>query len=669
MPDRPPAIRRLLRGKTLVALILLLIAVAGSLSDLLRRVDHLVFDFAQSVFPQVVPDDLIVVAIDESSLDRVGRWPWPREVHARLLDILCASRPVAVGFDIAFSEPQSVAADTVLSEAIRRCGNVVLPLVLERTSVGGQIVESPPIARLREASAGFGRVGVRIDEDGMVRSVDLYEGIGDATWPLFAEELLRVGNIPRTGTGLMSGDKAASVDTKDGFVSNSGLVQAGRRRLQFVGPPGAFRHVSFADVLDGRIAPATIAQKTLVIGATATGLGDLFSTPVSAYAQPMAGVEIQANVWAGLRAGTLVRELPPERVVLYSMLLALVPLLWLPRLMPSAALLVSLLWLFVPIAISVLAQAFMHVWFPAMGAVLAGLFAYPLWGWQRLEAARELLDSELQELRAAVPGHSADAGNRRAMGRMGFEQRIAWVQAARQRVQFLEEQRKEALAFISHDLRAPLAAAVQRLESGTDCRPDQLLPSILRAQEMAQDFLQLARAEALHERDMRSLDLGSVLHQAVDEVYGLARGRGLRIERLLPDEPVWIRGDFQAIERCAINLLQNALTYAPPGSLIAIGLDRVAATEDSESVRVRFWVENDSTDWNKDDSARLFEKFRRGGPPDGPRAAGGSGLGLYYVRTVADKHGGWAGADGLAGRVRFWVELPLDLTSVDDPQI
>lgn len=64
-------------------------------------------------------------------------------------------------------------------------------------------------------------------------------------------------------------------------------------------------------------------------------------------------------------------------------------------------------------------------------------------------------------------------------------------------MQHLEEQRREVLAFISHDLRVPLANAVQQLENGTDYRSEQLLPPLRRAQSMAQDFLRLARAEAL----------------------------------------------------------------------------------------------------------------------------------------------------------------------------
>ncbi len=643
---------RSLRERLVVASVMLVIALAVSLSDALVRVDHLIFDLGQRLARTPPAADLVLVTVDEDSLGRLGRWPWPRETHARLLNTLCAAGPAAVGLDIAFSEPQLPVADAALAAAVRRCGNVVLPLVIETAGVGRQIVESPPILLLRDAAAGLGRVGIRIDEDGMVRGVDLYEGLGVAAWPLFAWELLRVAGMATAPSGR-----------EEGALDSYGLVQHGRRRIQFAGSPGTFTRLSYIDVLEGRATPALIAGRTVIVGATAVGLGDLFPTPVSAQAQPMAGVEIQANVWSGLRSGTLVRDVDPAYGALIVGLLALAPLLWLPRLMPSAALVASLLWLAVPVLLSLGTQIFLQWWFSPMGAVLAGLLAYPLWSWQRLEAARRHLDSELRELRGALPeAPGADTAFPSA-GEKGFEQRIAWVQSARQRVQDLEAQRREILAFISHDLRSPLASVVQRLENDPECTPAQLLPSLLRAQTMAQDFLRLARAEALERRDMKTLDLVSVLHQAADELYAAAHSRRMRIERRLPDDPVWIVADFEAVERCAINLLQNAVTHGLAGSPIILGLDL-------EPHSVRFWVENDGAQVDAVQLTHLFEKFRRGGVCGrGDCSAGGAGLGLYYVRTVAGRHGGQAGAESSGGTIRFWVALPSAVqdAKLDDP--
>ena len=656
MPDPLAEARRPKRSLLIVALALMLIALTGSLNSAFRRLDNLVFDLGQSFVRKAIPDDIVLVAVDEASLARLGRWPWSREIHARLIDTLCAAHPAAIGFDIAFSEAQSLAADQALARAIRRCGKVVLPLVLEGAYGGQPVIESPPIPALRNAVAGIGRVGVRIDEDGMVRSVDLGEGVGLAAWPLFASELLRVsGKIPSTLPPAMA--RTPDQTQAGGF----GLVQEERRRLCFAGPPGTFPRLSYVDVIDGRIGPAAVAGKTVIVGATAIGLGDFFPTPVSADALPMAGVEVQANIWWGLRSGTLIRELPTRIAALFSVLLALIPLLWLPRLMPSTALFASLLWMGAPVALSVGALSVLKLWFPPAGVVLSALFAYPLWSWQRLESARRYLDFELRELGGVISGAKGEGATPEAPGKMGFEQRIAWVQAARQRVKHLEEQRREVQAFISHDLRVPLANAVQWLENDASAGSAHLLPSLRRAQAMAQDFLRLARAEALDRRDMKILDLAAVLHQAADELYTASAQRGMRIERRLPDDPLWVMGDFESIERCAINLLQNAATYGLPNSSIILGAELVHRQEEDLNF-VRFWVENEAETIHPEEFAKLFEKFRRGQQhtEPGKHRNSGSGLGLYYVRTVAERHDGQSGVEGgVNGKIKFWVELPL----------
>lgn len=70
-----------------------------------------------------MPDDVLIVAIDEDSLDQLGRWPWSRDRHARLLRTLCASGPAVVAIDIAFSEKSDEPfADAALAAAIGASG-------------------------------------------------------------------------------------------------------------------------------------------------------------------------------------------------------------------------------------------------------------------------------------------------------------------------------------------------------------------------------------------------------------------------------------------------------------------------------------------------------------------------------------------------------------------
>ena len=649
----PLAVTRYLHSEALrVALLLALIAVSISGSGLLVRIDHLIFDVGQRLNRRAAPGDVLIIAIDEDSLDRLGRWPWPRDQHARLLQALCASKPAAIAVDIAFSEPSSdPLADALLAKALADCGNVVLPLVIEATRVGGQLLESPPISRLAAVAAGMGRTAVRLDEDGIARAVDLREGVGAATWPLLAEEVLRIARqLPAQANAI-----AAPVTP---LVAKHELLRDQSRRIEFVGPPGTVPRLSYVNLLEGQIAPAVFADKIVLVGATAIGLGDFLPTPLSALGQPMPGVEVLANVLISMRDGRLISILPMAPTLLLAALLAGVPMLWLRRLMPLPGLLASSAWVLVLGAACALLPSVAQLWFAPAGALFAALFAFPLWSWRRLEAARRHLDQELRQLRAILPESQATQAFPAEIRRLDFEQRIAWVQAAQRSMQALEAQRNEALAFISHDLRTPLASAVSQLESPDGCAPENLLPSLRRALGMAQAFLWLARAEALERRQMKELELTAVLEQAADELYALARQRQVSLVRQLPEAPVWITGDFQSLERCAINLLHNALTYAPAGTQVSIGIDLPVAGE------VIFWVANAGPPLSGEQLDRLFQRFSRGDQVAVNPSS--TGLGLYFVRTVAERHGGEAGVTCVAGTVRFWVRLAAAVVAAND---
>ena len=630
-----------LRERGVVALVLFVVALAVTFSDVFARIDHLVFDFGQRLGQRLATDDVVIVAVDEESLARIGRWPWSRSVHARALQAICRSDPAVVGFDVAFSEPgPERAADADLANAVADCRRVVLPLVIETAHVGGQLLESPPIPGLAAAAAGIGRVGVRLGEAGIARSVDLREGVGVASWPLFAAELLRV-------SGRQSVPPVLAVPSV-GEVHE--LVRQDERRIAYAGPPGSIPRISFAQVLDGNVPRATFAGKTVLIGATAVGLGDFLPTPVSARAQPMPGVEVQGNVFLSLRDGRLSRPLPLWASALCCAVLALLPLLWLPRLMPLAGLGASLCWMLLLVGGSAWQAAWLPVFIAPSGAFAAGLLAFPLWSWHRLEAARRHLDQELRRLAERLGADRAVSAD--AVQRMGFEERIASVQAAQNRLQTLEMQRNEALAFISHDLRTPLASVVQRLESEPLVASTKLLPSLRRTQAMAQDFLHTARAEALEPERMAELDLVSLLEQAADELYPVAAAQGRKILRSLPEDPVWIKGDFAALERCAINLLQNALNYAPDGEAIRLEVN----TSGGDTGEVRFCVVNSGREFSVQERRLLFQRYQRGDGSAGQPQ--GAGLGLYFVRTVAEKHGGHADVECRDGLVCFRVSLP-----------
>jgi len=422
------------------------------------------------------------------------------------------------------------------------------------------------------------------------------------------------------------------------------------RLIDFLGPPGTLPQISYAQVLEGRFPRGLFNGKIILVGATAVGLGDSLSTPASGLAQPMPGVEIQANILLNLRYERLIKPVPPVLVHGFSAFLALIPLLFLRRLMPLFAMLATMLWVFTLVLTFAALPVYAQMWFGPSGAVIAGLSAFPLWSWRRLESARSHLDRELLQLWECLPVGASTVLHAKRGQPMGFEQRIAWVQEAQFTLKMLEGQRNDTLAFISHDLRVPLSSAIQVLEASDSNYGVQLLPSLRRALSMAQDFLMLSKAETLTAQKFQELDLIAILQQAADELYPLSQQRGVRIISYLPDDSIWLQGDFYSLERVAINLLHNAVTHGPKGSEIGLFFER-------HSTGIIFTVENEGAPFSPYQMGHLFQRFSRGEETVGRRES--TGLGLYFVRIVVEKHGGRVDVEFAPGKVRFRVQLPL----------
>ena len=145
----------------------------------LLRVDHLVQDATTGLQKRPPHPDIVVVAIDERSIAAIGRWPWRRALHAELLRQISLQEPQAIGMDILFTEEDTVnpVDDTLLANAIRSSGRVVLPVMMQTRGTVEQAVT--PIPALASAAQTLGHVHLDIDADGITRRVFMEEGLPD----------------------------------------------------------------------------------------------------------------------------------------------------------------------------------------------------------------------------------------------------------------------------------------------------------------------------------------------------------------------------------------------------------------------------------------------------------------------------------------------------------
>ncbi|NDP59043.1 MAG: CHASE2 domain-containing protein, partial [Oxalobacteraceae bacterium] len=95
-----------LREWIALLLVMLLLAAGLGWQNGLGRIDLTLYDQLITASARPARDDIIIVAIDDYSLAELGRWPWPRELHAQLIDQLSLAQPRAIGLDVILSEPE-----------------------------------------------------------------------------------------------------------------------------------------------------------------------------------------------------------------------------------------------------------------------------------------------------------------------------------------------------------------------------------------------------------------------------------------------------------------------------------------------------------------------------------------------------------------------------------
>ena len=644
-----------LSDRLFTAIILTLIASLLAYSGLLVRFDNLHYDLGRYLTFKPAPADIVIVAIDEASLKSIGRWPWSRNVHADLINKLKQQQARVIGLDIIFSEPElsNPKADLALAEAIEKADNVVLPVLFEEPYKGSPIKQSVPLESFALHAAALGRVHVPLDADGIARSIYLWEGLGSASLQHFSQAVLEAAKELPSNLSLFP---VNTLHTKISLTKSDSLISLDERRVKFLGPPGHFRRISYINVLTGEFPAHFFKDKIVLVGATAVGMGDILPTPVSAQMQPMPGVEFHANTISAMRDSALIVNLPIWLTCLISVMLALVPLLFLPKLSPLKSLLSIVGYYFVVMVIAIAMPSLFNIWVPPASALIAILLAYPIWSWRKLESAQVYLDHALKNLHDDLALLGVDKRELEYENdKDSMRSRISNVRLASKHLRDLHGVRRDTLSFISHDLRAPLGAAIMLLNE--DDINHKHLPRIAnmlnKSLAMADSFLQSSRAEMADASKFQDLDLVSLVQQALDDVYAIAHSKKVILNTHLPDDNLWLKGDFGLLQRAVTNVLLNAVKYSPLEGMIYVELEEKNNEAILSITDAGPGIEAERID-------RLFKRFSRA--EGDHQAAGGTGLGLYFVDVTIKKHGGSVFVRSELGHgATFTLTLPLEL--------
>jgi adenylate cyclase len=362
------------------ALLMGMIVLAALFSDGLERIlAHRWFDAYQTLMPRERSSaPAVIVAVDEASLKAHGQWPWPRTVVARLMDIIAAGGPAAIGIDIIFPEAdrfspehlpdilpdldpllkkaltRQTSPDVRMAESLRRGPFVVGFAGLEegdnRPPPGMTPMKvrggdpTPHLKNFRGALRSIEIIDAAAKAKGLL-SVHIEEGIARRL-PLLSS----VGEQPVPSLGLALLQLASGTPAVDVQVGSAGIIgirigdlfipttSDGQMWVCF-GPRDGERFISAADVLAGQVDPQVFDRKLVLLGLTGIGLQDLVATPVG---ERMPGIEVHAQLLENIFENSWLNRPPVMRITEIATLglLGFILILMTPKLRPGRSALV-----------------------------------------------------------------------------------------------------------------------------------------------------------------------------------------------------------------------------------------------------------------------------------------------------------------------------------------
>lgn len=369
---------------------------------IVSQLDHIIYDWRlRLTMPGGVDDRIVILDLDEKSLQEVGRWPWPRDLMAGLVTKLFDQHQIAIlAFDIVFAEPDYSSgikrldelAERELKEAPGFAGAYAKlrpqldndglfakaikgrPVVLGyylNSDKGARVLGAIPepvlprgtfanrdvsfttwagyggnLQEFQKSAASGGHFNPLIDFDGIVRRVPMIAEYGGEYYEALSLAVMRtLLGFPKVEPGypeerVMNRSYAGLEWLKAGPLVIP-VDETASALIPFRGGKFSYRYVSLSDVVKDRVPAGSLKGRIAIVGATAPGLLDLRSTPVDSV---YPGVEIHANLIAGMLDRSIKQK--PNYIVGAEVILLFVGgialALLMPILSPLRAMLVSI---------------------------------------------------------------------------------------------------------------------------------------------------------------------------------------------------------------------------------------------------------------------------------------------------------------------------------------
>jgi len=668
------------RGIILLTAGMIGLVLAGSIRGLFQSSEWRAFDSLKRLSPKEQPDRrIVVVAINESDIQRLGKWTISDRDFARLLRHIKAQKPAAIGIDIYRDLP----VEPGHQELVEVFDST--PNLFGIAKIGGTRVAPPPAL---EAKGNVAASDFIVDADGKVRRSLVFIGDREGLGTRLALHYLQKQGVelqehdPKSLTYRLGKAIFSPLTANDGEY-NTADMGGYQTLLNYRSEASEFTTISLIDVLENRIPPGLMSDRIVLVGAFAPSLNDLYYTSYSPDLMP--GVIIHANTVSQVISAAL--DGRPLLQVTNKQLNWLWLTLWAIAGAYCGVTFRRNWWL----AITYFLTAVIMIGTTAYGALLVGWWipivtptvalmtvaiAVTVWVQaQYLRLSYLQLEDYAQNLEQKVNERTL-ALQEQILERQKAEQ---MAQAAKEIADAANRAKSEFLANMSHELRTPLNGILgyaQILQQSMDLvsRDLKCVNTIHECGShlltLINDVLDISKIEA------KNLELVPIDLNFMALLRGIVDICQIRAEQKIdvrlgydfdPNLPQYIYADQKRLRQVLLNLVSNAVKFTDQGQVIfkvQILSESGPLVKNMQLKNIRFQVEDTGIGITAEQIEKIFLPFEQ--VSDRRRNQEGTGLGLAISQKIAEAMGGLIKVKSVINQGSvFWLDLLLPVVEVN----
>lgn len=495
--------------------------------------------------------DVVIVTIDEKSINALGRWPWSREYHAQLVDVLQAAQPQVLGFSILFTElGEDKEADFLLKKKIETSNFPVVMPVLQKAA--DDFYFSTPNTLLST-------VDMYADPDGVIRRLKLMYNKDDFYLPQLS---------------LQAYWAAQHTDFSADNIYDDILINYSYKSRQ------GFKEISYIDVLQGQYNKEDLHGKIILVGVTAAGLAGNVATPLS---NTHHAVHVHAQVINNILNDSFIFKVSAPQDFYINLSVVFVFLLTVFLAHKIHLLYVATTFSALLIVASIVLFKF-GIWWSPLSCIIVFFISWIIWSWRRSLAVIAWCRYSLNRFNVSQQTlsvhHAVQSQRLMLQDRFQFELRL--LENMLVSAQNIESQKTKLRTYLSHDLRSPQASMMALVRRQSD--PHTALPQadfyrrleqlVGKSLGLLDDLLVLSRSEAEFAK-FEPVLLAAVVQDALDDLWPQFVSQQIEVVFATDnDELGEILGDAKMLLRAIANILDNSIKYAGQGATINLSIDR-----------------------------------------------------------------------------------------------